>query len=378
MTEVHVRGTCPSLPAPMATGDGLLVRLVVNAPIPLDAFIGLCAAARTHGWALPGDDERAVLEVPRETAHGDVATNLAMLLARAAKRPPREIAQKLADALPLGADVVARVEIAGPGFLNLHLTDAALAGVLRDVLAHGADYGRSDAGRGLPVQVEFVSANPTGPMNVVNARAAAVGNALVRILGFAGYEASFHGVGSDDDGMRVEELEGAEGIRLIYAVPEFHNPKGTTLSAERRKRLVRIAAERRLPVIEDDAYGELRFRGQASPPLMALDEAGRRLMVLGGDTKLRFYDVASRTQLGDPIDIAFDVADGDPGAVLRPDGLQAAADTGQGVLVWDLDPARWVDAACQLASRNLTHAEWDHYIGDLAPYRATCPQFPTD
>ena len=101
-------------------------------------------------------------------------------------------------------------------------------------------------------------------------------------------------------------------------------------------------------------------------------------MVLGGDAKLRFYDVASRTQLGDPIDIAFDVTEGDPGAVLRDDGLRAAAETGQGIVVWDLDPARRLDAACQLASRNLTHSEWDQYIGDLAPYRANCPQFPTD
>ena len=63
------------------------------------------------------------------------------------------------------------------------------------------------------------------------------------------------------------------------------------------------------------------------------------------------------------------------GAVLRSDGLQAAAETEQGIVVWDLDPAHWVDAACQLAGRNLTHAEWDQYIGDLAPYRQTCPQY---
>ena len=108
-------------------------------------------------------------------------------------------------------------------------------------------------------------------------------------------------------------------------------------------------------------------------------------MVLGNDETLRFYDIATRTQLGDAIDLAYgdelhdnavNVDDDCAGAVLRGDGLQAAADTGQGIVVWDLDPAHWVEAACQLASRNLTRAEWDQYIGDLAPYHRTCPTHP--
>jgi hypothetical protein len=106
---------------------------------------------------------------------------------------------------------------------------------------------------------------------------------------------------------------------------------------------------------------------------LALDDAGRILMVGGDDEMLRFYDVASRTQLGDAIDT--DVWGGDGGSVLRRDGQQAAVITSQGIVVWDLDPDTWVQAACQLAGRNLTHAEWDQYIGDLAPYRQTCPAY---
>jgi hypothetical protein len=109
---------------------------------------------------------------------------------------------------------------------------------------------------------------------------------------------------------------------------------------------------------------------------LALDEAGRILMVRGEDEMVRFYDVASRTQLGDAIDT--DVWGGWAGSALRGDGQQAAMSTGQGIVVWDLDPDHWVEAACQIAGRNLTHAEWDQYIGDLAPYRQTCPQFPAD
>jgi DNA-binding SARP family transcriptional activator len=117
---------------------------------------------------------------------------------------------------------------------------------------------------------------------------------------------------------------------------------------------------------------------------LGIDERGRRLMVLGRDERLRFYDVATRVQLGDAIDLAYQYALHPAedvfgsGAVLRSDGLRAAAVTEQGIVVWDLDPAHWVDAACQLAGRNLTHAEWDQYIGDLAPYRPSCPEYTED
>ncbi len=150
----------------------------------------LVDAARKNGWSLPGPGERPSLEVPRLVEHGDLSSNLALNLAREAKRPPRAVAEQLVASLELDAAIVAGVEIAGPGFINFRLAPAALRATLGEVLARGAEYGRTSAGAGLAVQIEFVSANPTGPLNVVNARAAAVGDALVRLFRFAGYQAA--------------------------------------------------------------------------------------------------------------------------------------------------------------------------------------------
>ncbi len=132
----------------------------------------------------------AEIEVPREKGHGDFATSAAMLLAKPLRRAPREVAEPLAAALRARADLFASVEIAGPGFINLRLAPALVQRGLGEILAAGPDWGKSDTGAGKRVQVEFVSANPTGPLNVVNARAAAFGGALTRLLAAAGYDAA--------------------------------------------------------------------------------------------------------------------------------------------------------------------------------------------
>jgi arginyl-tRNA synthetase len=120
-------------------------------------------------------------EPPRQADHGDYATNVAMVLAREARRPPRQVAELIARNLPALPEI-ARVEVAGPGFLNVFLSPAWCAAQLAHILESGANYGRGDECRGDRVRVEFVSANPTGPLVIVNARAAAVGDALVRLL----------------------------------------------------------------------------------------------------------------------------------------------------------------------------------------------------
>ena len=129
---------------------------------------------------LPAADECA-WEVPRQAEHGDYATNVAMTLARAAKRPPRQIADAVAKNFPAMPEV-ARVEVAGPGFLNVFLAPTWTAGALSEILAAGAAYGRGTSQAGQRWRLEFVSANPTGPLGIVNARAAAVGDALARLL----------------------------------------------------------------------------------------------------------------------------------------------------------------------------------------------------
>ena len=108
-------------------------------------------------------------------AHGDYACNLAMQLAKPLSRKPREIAEKLVKALPASSKV-AKVEIAGAGFINFFLTPTAFHDVIREILDAGKAYGRSNAGQGRPVQVEFVSANPTGPLHVGHGRGAALGD----------------------------------------------------------------------------------------------------------------------------------------------------------------------------------------------------------
>ena len=123
------------------------------------------------------DQSRVTVEPPRDPAHGDIATNAAMVLAKDAGRKPRELAEAIAEKLRADA-LVAKVDVAGPGFINLTLKPAAWIAALRGAVQLGAQYGVSDIGGGVPVNVEYVSANPTGPMHVGHGRGAVFGDAL--------------------------------------------------------------------------------------------------------------------------------------------------------------------------------------------------------
>ncbi|MBL8485968.1 MAG: arginine--tRNA ligase, partial [Rhodocyclaceae bacterium] len=135
----------------------------------------------------PGAAAEIQLERPRDASHGDFATNLAMQLARAMKANPREVAGRLVAALPR-SDSVARAEIAGPGFINFTLAGRAKTGVVPAVLSAGDGYGRGRVEGRPKVQVEFVSANPTGPLHVGHGRGAAYGASLASLLAYAGYD----------------------------------------------------------------------------------------------------------------------------------------------------------------------------------------------
>ncbi|MGA0539098.1 arginine--tRNA ligase [Neotabrizicola sp. VNH66] len=142
---------------------------------------------QAEGHLPQGLDLSAVaVEPPRDAAHGDMATNAAMVLAKPAGQPPRAIAEGLAHRL-LDDPRIEGADVAGPGFLNLRLAPAVWQGVVRDVLSAGKSYGRSKIGQGERVNVEFVSANPTGPMHVGHVRGAVVGDALSNLLAFAGW-----------------------------------------------------------------------------------------------------------------------------------------------------------------------------------------------
>ncbi|ATX66612.1 arginine--tRNA ligase [Roseinatronobacter bogoriensis] len=148
-----------------------------------------CLDAMVRDGALPAglDFANVAVEPPRDAAHGDMATNAAMVLAKPAGLKPREIADALVAQL-LNDDRIAAAEVAGPGFLNLRLAPSVWQGIVATALAQGNDFGRSAMGQNLRVNVEFVSANPTGPMHVGHTRGAVVGDALSNLLAFAGYD----------------------------------------------------------------------------------------------------------------------------------------------------------------------------------------------
>ena len=136
---------------------------------------------------LGADPIEFVLERPRDAGHGDLATNLAMVLAKRERSNPRKTAERVLQELHLSPDLVEKTEIAGPGFINFWLAGNQLEALHRKMLVEGDDFGRSDAGQGLPVNVEFVSANPTGPLHVGHGRQAALGDAIAALLDWTGH-----------------------------------------------------------------------------------------------------------------------------------------------------------------------------------------------
>ena len=150
---------------------------------------GLAEALRQAGLHTPERVARIELAVPREAAHGDWTTNLALTLAKEVGQPPRALAEVLAARFPRDPGVIAEVTVAGPGFLNFRYAPAFLATLPALVLTEGGAFGRSALAPATHILVEYVSANPTGPLNVVSARAAAVGSTLVRLLEAVGHAA---------------------------------------------------------------------------------------------------------------------------------------------------------------------------------------------
>lgn len=202
------------------------------------------AALEAEG-ALPADSPRAnvAVEPPRDPSHGDLATNAAMVLAKHAATNPRALAEKVVTHLERDPDIES-AEIAGPGFINLRLSDAAWRDELAAIAELGADYGRSALGAGTRVNIEYVSANPTGPMHMGHCRGAVVGDALAALLEFAGHEV-VREYYVNDAGGQVDVL--ARSVHLRYrealgedigTIPEglypgdYLKPVGETLAAE--------------------------------------------------------------------------------------------------------------------------------------------------
>jgi arginyl-tRNA synthetase len=229
----------------------------------------ICAALAAEGqWPAGVDFSRVVVEPPRDASHGDMATNAAMVLAKEAKAKPRELADKFAEKLRAD-DLIASVEVAGPGFINLTLKPQVWADALRTVLREGASYGRSAIGKADKVNVEYVSANPTGPMHVGHCRGAVFGDALCSLLQFAGYAVTREYY-INDAGAQVDVLARSAYLRYLEAlgdnigdIPEglypgdYLVPVGQALAAEFGDKLKAMSESAWLPIVRAKAIAAM-------------------------------------------------------------------------------------------------------------------------
>jgi arginyl-tRNA synthetase len=176
--------------------------------------------ALSAAGALPAglDQSRITVEPPRDAANGDMATNAAMVLAKDAGKKPRELAEAIAEKLRAD-DLIGSVEVAGPGFINLTLKPAAWLDALRTVVRTGTRYGASDIGHAAPVNVEYVSANPTGPLHIGHCRGAVFGDALANLLAFTGFAVTREYY-INDAGAQVDVLARSAYLRYREALGE--------------------------------------------------------------------------------------------------------------------------------------------------------------
>lgn len=280
------------------------------------------------------------VERPRDASHGDIATPVAMSLAKKLKRNPIEIAEAIARTLEIPRDVVAGVEAAKPGFINFRLAPPVLKRTVRDVLAQGDRYGASTDGAGRRVQVEYVSANPTGPLVIVSARAAAVGNSILNLLDFTGHatEGEYY---VNDYGKQVEALGESFRFRLKErlgrtaageTIEQYQYP-GSYLTAIAQEvdeldartwiepsfdagDLGRRAANRLLASIRSDlgAYGARfdAYFGESTMHPEGVETAKRRLIASGHTYEQDGALFFRSTDFGDDKDRVIQKSDGEP------------------------------------------------------------------
>ena len=227
------------------------------------------AALKSEG-ALPADlpISNVEVETPRDPTHGDLSSNAALVLAKAARMKPRDIAERLKGKLEGDPDI-ASVAIAGPGFLNLTMKPAFWQRLVRTILDEGSSYGRSSVGKGETVNVEYVSANPTGPMHVGHGRGAVFGDALCNLLEFAGYKPTREYYVNDAGG-QVDVLARSAFLRYrealgdrIGEIPaglypgDYLRPIGETLAKTHGRALLQMPEQDWLPIVRKAAVDPL-------------------------------------------------------------------------------------------------------------------------
>lgn len=220
--------------------------------------------------------EKIQLEVPKDEQHGDFACNIAMLLAKALRMPPRKIAEAIAEGIETGEEIE-KVEVAGAGFINFYLSNSRLYDVIREIEEKGSDYGKIDIGKGKKVMVEFVSANPTGPMHMGNARGGALGDCMASVLEYAGYDVTrefyvndagnqIEKFGKSLEARYIQQLKGVDAVEFpedgyhgdditehAKAFIEIEGDKYLETSSEERKAaLVGYALEKNVAYLKTD------------------------------------------------------------------------------------------------------------------------------
>ncbi len=254
--------------------------------------------------------EKIQLEVPKDEQHGDFACNIAMLLAKELRMPPRKIAEAIAENIEIGGEIE-RVEVAGAGFINFYLSNQRLYDVIRDIEEKGSDYGKIQVGQGKKVMVEFVSANPTGPMHMGNARGGALGDCMASVLEYAGYDVTrefyvndagnqIEKFGKSLEARYIQQLKGEDAIEFpedgyhgdditehAKAFIEIEGDKFLdTTSEERKAALVAYALEKNVASLKSDLEkyrifydvwfreSELHKNGKVQEAIDRLTEAG--------------------------------------------------------------------------------------------------------
>jgi arginyl-tRNA synthetase len=241
------------------------------------------------------DQSRVTVEPPRDPLHGDIATNAAMVLAKDAGRKPRELAEAIADKLRADA-LVGKVDVAGPGFINLTLKPVAWIAALHGAVQLGAQYGVGDSGGGVAVNVEYVSANPTGPMHVGHGRGAVFGDALANLLGFAGFKVTREYY-VNDAGAQVDVLARSAYLRYrealgedIGTIPEglypgdYLKPVGAALAVQYKDALTKQPEAEWLPVVRAKAIEMMMATVRADLAALNIDHDvfySERSMVAG-------------------------------------------------------------------------------------------------
>ncbi len=210
-----------------------------------------------------GEDilSRIVVEPPRDASHGDLSTNAAMVVAKPLGKNPREVATAIVEQFKADADV-ASVDVAGPGFINFRLNAPIWHAVLKSIATQGADFGRADIGRGEPVNIEYVSANPTGPMHVGHTRGAVFGDALASLMAYVGYDVTREYY-INDAGSQIDTLAKSALLRYREALGEaieipsgfypgdYLIPVGEALKSEFGGALLDKAEAEALPIVKE-------------------------------------------------------------------------------------------------------------------------------